>query len=130
MTYWFHNQSVVMLFKQYMITRYSLMCFECVIKCSHYNMFFIWNRKLTTEEVEAIGTAFAAETNRRDEDTEMFVSIHISDSYLIVQCNRKLVQKNPWKIILSSNNILIHCTYMYKEINMFLFSGWSMLKWS
>lgn len=34
--------------------------------------------------MEAIGTAFAAETNRRDEDTEMFVSIHIADSYLIV----------------------------------------------
>lgn len=128
MTYWFHNQSVVMLFKQYMITRYSLMCFECVIKCSHYNMVFIWNRKLTTEEVEAIGTAFAAETNRRDEDTEMFVSIHIADSYLIVIEN--WCKKNPWKIILSSNNMLIHCTCMYREINMFLFSGWSMLKWS
>jgi hypothetical protein len=30
---------------------------------------------MSKEDVEAIGTAFAAETNRRDEDTEMYVKI-------------------------------------------------------
>lgn len=34
-------------------------------------------KKLTTEEVEAIGTAFAAETNRRDEDTEMLKYVEV-----------------------------------------------------
>lgn len=38
-----------------------------------YSISVIISRKLTTEEVEAIGTAFAAETNRRDEDTEMYI---------------------------------------------------------
>ncbi|XP_061169674.1 splicing factor C9orf78 homolog [Saccostrea echinata] len=34
-------------------------------------------KKLSTEEVEAIGTAFAAETNRRDEDTEMLKYVEV-----------------------------------------------------
>lgn len=67
-----------------MIIRYFLMCFECVIKCSYYNMVFIWNRKLIIEEVEVIGIVFVVEINRRDEDIEMFVFIYIVDSYLIV----------------------------------------------
>ena len=41
-----------------------------------YSISVIIYRKLTTEEVEAIGTAFAAETNRRDEDTEMYIYCH------------------------------------------------------
>ena len=41
-------------------------------------MFFILYSDMSKEDVEAIGTAFAAETNRRDEDTEMYVfSIHL-----------------------------------------------------
>ena len=37
------------------------------------SIFYYYNcyRKLSTEDMEAIGTEFAAETNRRDEDTEM-----------------------------------------------------------
>ncbi|XP_048772644.1 splicing factor C9orf78 homolog [Ostrea edulis] len=34
-------------------------------------------KKLSTEEIEAIGTAFAAETNRRDEDTEMLKYVEV-----------------------------------------------------
>nr|XP_022326695.1 uncharacterized protein C9orf78 homolog [Crassostrea virginica] len=41
------------------------------------NMKELKKKKLTTEEVEAIGTAFAAETNRRDEDTEMLKYVEV-----------------------------------------------------
>lgn len=34
---------------------------------------------MSKEDVEAIGTAFAAETNRRDEDTEMYVGHLLSN---------------------------------------------------
>ena len=37
--------------------------------------FFLFYSDMSKEDVEAIGTAFAAETNRRDEDTEMYVKV-------------------------------------------------------
>lgn len=63
--------------------------------------------------MEAIGTAFAAETNRRDEDTEMFVTIHVADNYWIIMeywCQKKRITH---KIVFTSYNMQTHCTYMY-----------------
>lgn len=41
------------------------------LKALFFFTFFI--NRMVTEDGEAIGTAFAAETNRRDEDAEMYV---------------------------------------------------------
>jgi hypothetical protein len=58
------NAEMVVLFQVHMILDYMLW-----ITVNNVS------RKLSTEEIEAIGTAFAAETNRRDEDTEMSVAL-------------------------------------------------------
>ncbi|KAK3087058.1 hypothetical protein FSP39_001130 [Pinctada imbricata] len=84
-------------------------------------------KKLSTEDMEAIGTAFAAETNRRDEDTEMLkyvedelakrkghlkddspdkLSQHKEDSLYVLPENLKIESKNKKTEDMLSNQML------------------------